>query len=257
MGKLSVKRNVFISTDPDDPTAGRDSVFMNEVSNKYYFFKSSVDHILLKPFKENNNLLKLNRSELFAFLNKEQISYFTVYTSNYMLCIDSIPRVSKRLFDNFNRGLFEFSKLPSTVLYSNDSLNHTCTTSEKENLAREELVVFISTDSEDPTIGRDSIVNIEYNILDTTREHALILTGECYNYSVKVRTISCGFERGVSELAKMMIPFGYLPYDEYLPYSTKQFEMLDAIIQLQMLDRLNTEPYNMYHYEEYFDGQNE
>ncbi len=252
LGKIAVQTTVFIQTDPNDPTVGRDSSYMAETSDNYFLFKISGEYILLKPFKGSNNLLKLKRSELFALLNTEQKEYFTSYTSSFALCIDSIPKVSRRIFDNYNVELFEYSKKPTVKLFINDSMNSVWTNEEKENLSKDEMSAFLSTDPDDPTIGRDTLILVDYNLRDTMKEQAIILMMNIENFKLHVNAISCGMERKLMGVMAYTIPFGYLPYAENAPYSATEMLVLNAVMHLKMADALNNHTNYEDMYDDYF-----
>ncbi len=251
-GKLKSEVVVFIATDPDDPTIGRDSNMMVPQSENYFFFKQSGEYVLLKPFKQKTNLLKLKMTELMAMLNAEQQMYFKLYTSGAMLCLDSIPNISRRVFTDFNVQLFKYSQLPNSIVYANDSLKTKLSIDQKMTKSQVERVVFISTDKNDLTIGIDSVIYTDYEIRDTNINQAIIATFEVNGVASKVKAISTGMASLQGIFQSLVVPYGFVAMTDAQVYTKEQWLVLNAIMNYKISDRLNERSYYYEMYNDYF-----
>ena len=250
--KLKSEAVVFIATDPDDPTIGMDTTIMVPQSENYYFFKQSGEYLLLKPFKEKSNLLKLKKSELMAMLNLEQQMYFKLYTSGAMLCLDSIPNVSRKVFTDFNAQLFKYAQLPNSIVYANDSLKTKLSIDQKKTKCQVERVVFIASDKNDPTIGIDSVIYTDYEIRDTNINQAIIATFEVNGVASKVKAISTGMASLQGMFQSLIVPYGFIAITDTQVYSKEQWLVLNAIMNYKIIDRLNERSYYYEMYNDYF-----
>ena len=251
-GKLKSEAVVFIYTDPEDPTIGRDSTIMVPLSENYYFFKQSGEYLLLKPFKEKTNLLKLKKAELMAMMTTEQQMYFKLYTSGAMVCLDSIPNVSRKVFTDFNVQLFKYSQLPNSIVYTNDSLKSKMSNDLKIRKSYVENVVFIPTDPEDKTIGIDSVTATPYDIRDTNINQAIIATFEVNGVASKVKAISTGMSSLQGMLQSLVVPYGFVAMTDAQVYTKEQWLVLNAIMNCKIIDRLNERSYYYEMYNDYF-----
>ena len=250
--KLKSEAVVFIATDPDDPTIGMDSTIMFPQSENYYFFKQSGEYFLLKPFKEKSNLLKLKKTELMAMLNLEQQMYFKLYTSGAMLCLDSIPNVSRKVFTDFNVQLFKYSQLPNSIVYANDSLKTKMSIDQKKTKCQVERVVFRSTDKNDLTIGIDSVIYTDYEIRDTNINQAIIATFEVNGVASKVKAIATGMASLQGMFQSLVVPYGFVAITDAQVYTKEQWLVLNAVMNYKIIDRLNERSYYYEMYNDYF-----
>jgi hypothetical protein len=214
----------------------------------------SGDYVLLKPGKNSNNLLKIKRTELFELLNAGLKEYFNDYTSNFALCIDSIPLISKRLFMHYNSQLFEYSKRPDVKLYLTDSLNKVLTMEEKTFLSMDQYMAFISTDPEDPSVGHDTIILADYNMKDTAKEQAIFFMITIKDFRIILQTISCGLQRTSVGFMPFIVPYGYLPFAENMVYTPAELNRLNSILRIKMSDDLSIYKTNEEMYDDYFGG---
>jgi len=251
-GKLKSEAVVFIATDPDDPTIGRDSTIMFPQSENYYFFKQSGEYLLLKPFKEKSNLLKLKKAELMAMLNAEQQMYYKLYTSGSLLCLDSIPTISRRVFTDFNAQLFKYSQMPNSIVYANDSLKTKLSVDQKKTKSEVERVVFISTDASDLTIGIDSVIYTDYEIRDTNINQAIIATFEVNGVSSKVKALATGMAKFQGMFQSLLVPYGFVAISDAQVYTKEQWLVLNAVMNYKIIDRLNERSFYYEMYNDYF-----
>ena len=250
--KLKSEAVVFIATDPDDPTIGMDSGILVPQSENYYFFKQSGEYFLLKPFKEKSNLLKLKKAELMTMLNLEQQMYFKLYTSGTLLCLDSIPSISRKVFTEFDAQLFKFSQLLNSIVYANDSLKTKMSIDQKKTKCQVERVVFIASDKNDPTIGIDSVIYTDYEIRDTNINQAIIATFEVNGVASKVKAIATGMASLQGMFQSLVVPYGFVAITDAQVYTKEQWLVLNAVMNYKIIDRLNERSYYYEMYNDYF-----
>ncbi len=255
ISKLQQEMVVFFPTDPDDPTVGFDTTVFVEQSENYYFFKISGDYILLKPFKGQSNLLKLKKTELFDLIEDAAKSYFKLYISNYMVCIDSIPNMSERLLNRFNSKLFDYCKLPSTNIYANDSLKTIMTQSDKEMKCRIDIVTLVHDPKypNDPYMYLDTVMFKDYDIKDTNIRQAIVFAIEVKDLNTKVMAISSGINRGAPGYSDMILPYGFLPYPSSLFFDENDLSVIKNVLQIKLMDRLNESENFEGIYDDYFE----
>lgn len=250
--KLKEEVIVFINTNVDDPTIGIDSPVMIPKSENYFFFKQSGEYLLLKPFRAQTNLLKFKKSEFMGLLNAEQKMYVELYTSASMLCLDSIPNVSRKVFTDFDAQLFHYSQKGNSVVYYNDSLKTQMSIDEKIRKSMVEKVVFIPSDPEDKTIGYDSVIVTPYNIRDTNINQAIIATFEVNGVAVKVKAIAAGMASLQGLFQSLLVPYGFVPVSDVQVYTKERWLVLNAVMNYKIVDRLNERSYYYEMYNDYF-----
>ncbi|MDI1235111.1 MAG: hypothetical protein PSX81_12580 [bacterium] len=250
--KLKREIIVFVSTDLDDPTVGVDSVIMEPQAENYYFFKQSGDYLLLKPFKDKTNLLKLKKTEVMALMNSEQQQYFKLFSSGAMLCLDSLPKTSRKVFTDFNSQLFAYSQLPNSLVYVNDSLETKLSIEQKKSNSQVEQIYFIA-DADDPTMGIDTVVYSDYNIRDTNINQAIIAAFEVNGVALKVKALATGMSRLQGQFQNLVSPYGFIPYSDAVVFNREQWQVLNAVMNYKICDRVNERSFYDEMYNDYFD----
>ena len=120
-GKLKSEAVVFIATDPDDPTFGFDTTVLEPQSENYYFFKQSGEYLLLKPFKEKTNLLKIKLIIYKKYNIKLNIDIFNLPTKTRKTVIKDINFYYENNKDDieqdFNKLNINMKKLFNDVIF--------------------------------------------------------------------------------------------------------------------------------------------
>ncbi len=212
---ISTTYPVFISTNPDDPTEGYDSVIFYPQYGEFVQFIQGPKSFWVKPTLEKQ-AIELDVRFL-TLLNAEQKLYLKLYQSKGDIRYENIPSKSAEILANLNIKLYNEGRKPATLLYKNDSFKSTYDQYVKERRGREEVVVFIHTDPNNPTIGYDSTYYINYReiAMDTNKYQALSFVMSQSGASMKIEALSAGFEAisYYTEVSiRMHFAYGYIKY---------------------------------------------
>ncbi len=190
---LSTQYPVFISTNPDDPSIGYDSIITYPQYGEYVQFIQKPTSFWVKPTLDKQ-AIELD-ARFINLLNAEQKTYLKLYQTNGDIRYANIPSKSAELLLNFNMKLYNLGALPGTLLYKNDSLKSTYGIQDKKTRAREEIVVFIQTDPNDPTIGYDSVYYKDYrsNVTDTNKYQAMCFVMSQTGAAFKLEALGAGY----------------------------------------------------------------
>lgn len=215
---LSTQYPVFISTNPDDPTVGYDSIITYPQYGEYVQFiqRQKTNTFWVKPSLDKQ-AIELD-ARFIALLNAEQKTYLKLYQNNGDIRYANIPAKSAELLLHFNMKLYNLGALPGTLLYKNDSLKSTYGIEDKKKRAREEIVVFLQTDPTDPTIGYDSVFYNDYrsNVTDTNKYQAMCFVMSQTGAAFKLEALGAGFVSKSYYNSDYMISgvgvYGYIKY---------------------------------------------
>ena len=213
---ISTTYPVFISTNPDDPTEGYDSVIAYPQYGEFVQFIQGPKSFWVKPTLEKQ-AIELDVRFL-TLLNAEQKLYLKLYQSKGDIRYENIPSKSAELLLNLNLKLHKDGIKPITILYKNDSFKSTYTLQEKKNRGGNEMLVFIQTDPNDPTIGIDSVYYTSYNetASDTSKYQAICFVMSQTGAAFKLEALSAGFENtsyyNSNYFIRNMLPYGYMKY---------------------------------------------
>ena len=193
MELISTTYPVFISTNPDDPTEGYDSVIVYPQYGEFVQFIQGPKSFWVKPTLEKQ-AIELDM-RFMTLLNAEQKLYLKLYQNKGDIRYENIPSKSAELLLNLNLKLYNLGALPATLLYKNDSFKSTYSLNDKKERAREEIVVFLQSDPNDPTIGYDSVFYKDYrsNVSDTNKYQAMCFVMSQTGAAFKLEALSAGF----------------------------------------------------------------
>lgn len=215
MEMLSTEYTVFISTDPDDPTVGYDSVIVYPMYAEFVQFIQGPTSLWVKP-KLDVQAVELD-ARFMTLLNAEQKLYLKLYQNKGDVRYENIPSKSSEILANLNIKLYNEGRKPATLLYKNDSFKSTYDQYIKERRGRDEIIVFINSDANDPTIGYDStyLDTYEKAARDTNKFQALCFVMSQTGASTKLEGLSAGFEaiNYYTEVSiRIHFAYGYIKY---------------------------------------------
>lgn len=240
----------IVDDDPTEPVMKKDTVVNSENPLNYFLFKIAKDYVLLKPFKDNNALIRFNKNEFTQALNEDERFYLQLFTSLGALNIDSIPEISWRHFTRLDKVLFEYSKSTGTTLFKDDSLKYPLNEDEKFKLRHFLVVRFMPADPENPLDGKDTAIFEPFNPADTLNSQSIIITMQYADLKLQIKTFSVGMQYRNDE---QPTPYGYLPDNDYLPWSLSEREWVKAILSLRIQMLLNEDADLTEQYREFFD----
>jgi hypothetical protein len=248
---LQVEVVGFLSTDPDDPTIGHDTEFLDPMIDNYHEFTLTEKHITLTPVKGGMSLT-FNKKEFMTILTAENKVYFEHYTKNNAVRYSSIPAMSEELMTSLNNRLFKKSLEKETKVFISDSMITKYSSSQIEQRSREEVVAFVSTSADDPSEGRDTIYTQGMDVGDTSQTQGLYFALHQSELKLKLNGISSVFHPTISRIKmNVMVPFGFLEYKTANQVIAKEKEMLEYALAFAIKDKLD--PFPGYAYENYME----
>lgn len=212
--KMEQKATVFISTNSDDPTQGYDTSYYIPLNENFYAFAVTGQQVKVRTDKQAKELV-FAAAEFNKLLSAEQSLYLNLYKNNSLVLLDGIPETSQLLMQDINLRLHLEGKLAGTKLYKTDSLTSVFSEYDKANRGSTEIVAFISTDPNDPTIGRDTTM---YMPLAETMKGSdnyqciyFILNGDASN--LHLEALSAGFMVTLSDMQTgLNLYYGFMRY---------------------------------------------
>lgn len=175
-------------------------------------------------------------------LNDEELAYLRFFDIDGKAFFDSIPLISKKLIFDLNLQLYRESSNSLSVAYINDSLKTLLTKEQKLTRGGLEVVVFIHTDPDDPTIGIDSVYYIPYEtqIKDSLRYIGINYVLSFANSSFSISALSSTYESLRSIKTYNLYPFGYLKINEIQTLTLSEINFITYLIRFSMNDKLKT-----------------
>lgn len=214
MANLSETFPVFISTDPDDPTIGYDSMYTSPIQSHFERFITRSSAGVFVEIGRGRIPMEFDQT-FYTLLNAEQKNYLKMYHNEGNVELKMIPIISSQLLTKLNLKLYEEGKKPTSLLYKNDSLKSTYNLKAKNQRGTQEVIAFISSDPKDPTMGYDTIWSIPYSesLKDTSKYQGLVFMFNQTGPTLKLEALSAGFEMIFYWQKKRHIePYGYLKY---------------------------------------------
>lgn len=243
-----------IIEDENEPVISREIIVWQKGMNlNFYFFKIAKDYVLLKPFKHKNNLLRFNKSELMGLLNSDEQLYMKWFNSGGTVHIDSIPEISWRLFTQLNSSLFNYSKAEASFLFKTTALDSVMNKSEKFDAGHYYQTVFINENPNDPFDGKDTFFKVEYNVMDTLKRQAIIVTLSLTQLQLQALAISVGmdvYSQGAA--GDDFKPFGYLSIEKGLPWNEEEKAWIFGVLYLKVNELIDEDSDLRNLYADYF-----
>jgi len=212
--KMEQKAAVFISTNSDDPTQGYDTSYFIPLNENFYGFAVTGQQVKVRTDKQAKELV-FAAAEFSKLLNAEQSLYLELYKTEGLLLMERIPVKSLMLMLDFNLLLHLEGKQSTAKLYKNDSLNSVFSDYDKANRGTTDYPVFLSTDPNDPTVGRDTFVQVPLaeSIKDSSKYQCLyfVINGDASN--LHLEALSAGFMVTLSDMQTgLNLYYGFLRY---------------------------------------------
>jgi hypothetical protein len=231
---------VFIIVDPDDPTIGYDSILSTPLFEHFYAFTITPTHFKVQVEK-NGKTAQFEKASVYKMLSKENLMYLDKYADKGLVLFNKIPSKSLDLMTSFNMKLYNESCKTESELFKTDSLLSRYSVEEKTQRSSEEIVTFISTDPNDPTIGMDTIYLQPLNMPDTSGSQGVFyfLKGEKPGFNLSIAAIASGYHpRFMSIAVSPLIPFGLLKYDKVQPIIKDEKMMMEECLRLCLQNKL-------------------
>jgi hypothetical protein len=243
----------FISTDPNDPRIGYDTMIKDIRIENFYGFTIQDKLIAISPIKDKK--LYFKKSEFMDALSDGQYSYLNNYAENGEVVFRNIPSKTHQLLQNINIELLNESRMESSELYKTDTLLNLFSKEDKKSRGNSENPVFISTDPNDPTQGYDSVytINLEENMKDSGSFQGIFfaLKGDLSN--IQLSGISSGFSPYIFGVhIPYAQPFGFLKYKTVKFLSEDQRKMLENAFLFSLRNKLNSRLGDVDYYMERF-----
>ncbi|MBL7838292.1 MAG: hypothetical protein JNM67_12305 [Bacteroidetes bacterium] len=210
-------------------------------NDRAYLFLGTKDNVV--SFKIDKKVPEIKIEPTFIKnLNEEELAYLSVFDKGGKAYFDSIPMISQKLIFDLNLRLYKEASNPSSVSYINDSLTTLLTQEQKLTRGGFEVVVFISTDPNDPTIGLDSVYYIPYEnqINDSSRYIGINYVMSFSNLSFSIAALSSTFESMRSIRSYNLFPYGYLKIDTIQTLSPSEMQFIFYLIRFSINDKLKT-----------------
>lgn len=145
-------------------------------------------------FNNNPNGYQINAQKFEDLLSDENKIYLTLFIVKDTVSYFKTDSISKSIFNSLYLKIYNYSLSDSTILFKNDSMNSNFKIEEKRNLKTLEKIEFIRTDSNDLSVGYDSIYEIDFLVNNiTTTNHQLICFNTLNINSFNLDFISCGY----------------------------------------------------------------
>lgn len=206
-----------------------------------YHYLSLKNNIM--SFKTDKNAPEIQiEFASFKYLSKEEISYLNQFDIAGKAYYDSIPLTSQKRIFEINLRLYREASAISSTTYLNDSLTTRLSLEEKPKRGGIEVVVFIQSDPNDPTIGYDSLYYIPYEnqIKDSSRYIGINYVMSFSNLSFSIAALSSTFESMRSIRSYNLFPYGYLKIDTIQTLSPSEMQFIFYLIRFSMNDKLKT-----------------
>lgn len=247
---LSTYYPVFLSTDPNNPTVGKDTLIQAPLNFEYVqFICSKKTEFWFKPTLEKQ-AIQLDAA-IYTLLNAEQKSYLEMFALNGDVRYADIPRTSMSILKSLNIKLHNEGKKPGTLLYKNDSFTSTYSPKLKAVRGSQQVVVFISTDKFDPTIGYDSAFNVPYAdvVSDTSVYQSLQFTMNQTGATYTLTGLSSAFTM-TSQYSDLLYsePYGFIKYPLILGLNAKEKTFLNYVIASSIDSRVQMNDESMEYY---------
>jgi len=247
---LSTYYPVFLSTDPNDPSVGKDTLIQAPLNFEFVqFICSKKTEFWFKPTLEKQ-AIQLDGT-IYTLLNAEQKSYLDMFAINGDIRYSDIPKTSFSILKSLNVKLHNEGKKPATLLYKNDSFTSTYSQKLKAVRGSQQVVAFISTDKFDPTIGYDSTFIIPYEdvVSDTSKYQSLQFTLNQTGTTYTITGLSSAFtmDSYYSDLLYSE-PYGFIKYPMILGLSIKEKTFLNYAIASSIDSRVKMNDESMEYY---------
>jgi hypothetical protein len=235
-------RVIFMMTDPDDPTIGRDTFTRIPMDKDFYSFSFRGNYIEVIATRLKQSIY-LDSNDLYNLLNPENKLYIQKYTQNDVVLLKNIPSKSRLLLGVINIRLFTLSRRPGVELFENDSLNSRFTEDEKAKQGIIEIITFVSKNRDDPTIGVDSVYQKDWDFSDTLYCQALFFVLKTDNFNMEISGMGCGFHTNAYYEGEYALPaltaMGYIKYGYLQQYLAGEKNMLEYCLRFSISDKLS------------------
>jgi hypothetical protein len=228
----------FISTDNDDPTKGYDTTFIAPITEPFYSFEIYKTRIDVQTSK-NAPKVSFDYFQFQKLMNEEMRQYLGMYAVNQVVYLNNIPQSSANILINFNKQLFYEGQKPTSVLYKTDSLISTFTASEKLSRGSYDYPAFVSTDSNDPSKGHDTLLTVPASVtLNDSSNYQYIyyvLKGNASN--LHIEAISAAYMLPIQEF-QLSFYQGFMKYKSVMSISAFEKAFLESMVLFQIETRL-------------------
>lgn len=189
----------------------------------------------------NNGWVNVFRKELDSFMTREQLDYLSLFCFDEEINGDSIPARSTVVYNKMKRAIFNESFDPLITVYSSPFLriDDTCYRSLK-GFGGFERVVFIYTDPDDSTIGKDSSYRVPVPYDTSIVNRYISVTFMIQDSIIKISALGSYMVTSIDIYGKYLDKqtIGYLALKDVRYLDKLQIGALNAMLLIKIDDKL-------------------
>ena len=232
----------FISTDPDDPTIGYDTVYYLPAVMYYSSFATEGNYVVVHIDSARN--IRFDKTAFYNLLTPDNRSYLDRFIRNNRTSLNNMAITAKSIMTKFNITLYKQCLDPSAEVYRSDSLNIRYAHEDMRKRSYGETVTFISTDRDDPTIGRDSVYAEYKTTPDTLGLQGIyfVMKSGPADMNLKLTAIASSYHSWVYFVwpqEYILAPFGFIRYEKVDPVILQHKDFLETLLRFTIREKLS------------------
>jgi hypothetical protein len=207
----------------------------------YYQFDFNYKDKVLIQFTENLEVVEFDLS-IFKLFSDEELIYLEWFKTDGILKFEEIPNKAFNIIQTLNTNIYTEYLKEECIVFDDDSLSKRVSQADKLLKGKAEIIYYIQTDPNDPTIGYDSVTLSPYldNINNPNQLNAIGYVFQIKDGKFQILALGCGLEMPTYEPSKLYDWFciGYITNSKIQTMTILEKKGLEYGIYFVMGERL-------------------